>query len=127
MFTSSHWKIKAEASVFLKKRCFLMMKTWIRNIRDQNLGNLLEHNLPALFLKFYIYQKSLYKKEVSLQLCQLVEFSRPFLYNKVKGVLQKYYTVPTLVNQLQKKWLSNNIIACCGKDGCLATVKRRAS
>lgn len=99
---------------------------------SQHLWEDLEHNLAALFLKMqtvlHVPKKSV--QEVIQQLCELVQLSQAPLYNKVKMVLQKHHTnddesvarevVETLTG-------SNMITACCGKDGCLATIKRRES
>ena len=99
---------------------------------SQHLWEDLEHNLAALFLKMqtvlHVPEKSV--QEVIQQLCDLVQLSQAPLYSKVKMLLQKHHTNvdESVVREVVDTLTGSNIItACCGKDGCLATIKRRAS
>lgn len=97
----------------------------------QHLCEDLEHKLAALFLKMQtvLHVPETSVQEIIQQLVELAQLSQAPLYNKVKGVLQKYHTNldEALVREVVETFTDSNIItACCGKDGCLATIKRRA-
>lgn len=98
----------------------------------QDLAQQLEHNLAALFLKMqttlHIPETSV--QEVIQQLCQIVHLSQPLLHKNVKAVLQKHFghISESVVKDVVESVAENNILTkSCGKNGSLATSKRRAS
>ncbi|KAL1273015.1 hypothetical protein QQF64_028877 [Cirrhinus molitorella] len=99
---------------------------------SQDLAQQLEHNLAALFLKMqailHIPESSV--QEVIQQICQIVQMSQPLLHKNVEAVLQKHFghIGESVVKEVVETVAESNILSkSCGKNGCLATSKRRAT
>jgi len=69
-------------------------------------------------------------QEVIQQLCQIVQLSQPLLHKNVKTVLQKHFgdVDESVLKEVVETVAESDILSkSCGKNGCLATSKRRAS
>lgn len=101
------------------------------NEEVHDLGEQLEHNLAALFLKMHtvlhIPESSI--QEVVQQLVQICELSQPLLHNSVKEILKQYTNIDdSTVRQLVRAASDSNVITrFCGKEGSLSTTKRKAA
>lgn len=100
--------------------------------QSQDLGEQLEHNLAALFLKMQtiLHMPENSVQEVIQQLCQIVQLSLPLLHKNVKAVLQKHFgdVDESVLKEVVETVAESDILSkSCGKNGCLATSKRRAS
>lgn len=100
--------------------------------QSQDLRQQLEYNLAALFLKMqtilHIPESSV--QEVIQQLCQIAQLSQPLLQKNIKAVLQKHFghVDESVVKEVVEVVAESDILSkSCGKNGCLATSKRRAS
>lgn len=91
----------------------------------------LEHNLAALLSKMqtilHIPERSV--QEVIKQLCDTHYLSEPLLHYKVRMILKEYDSKidESIVKQVSSTVSEAKVMTTfCGKDGSLATTKRRA-
>lgn len=96
--------------------------------QSQDLGEQLEHNLAALFLKMqtilHMLENSV--QEVIQQLCQIVQLSLPLLHKNVKAVLKKHFgdVDESVLKEVVETVAESDILSkSCGKMDVLQLVK----